>query len=236
MIIRHVVLTLGWSENCGLVVCRKIDRRSYQNVNQQAAPSLKVSSYGKTVSRALSVLLTVDWPSRAGPSLLWTRNSALSCFGLQHGSEYFILSSLRVIGFEWCSCFWGGTVPVLLFAFLTLELWCSRVLLCCCPSPGGSWDSGERWRTVLQRGHLRHLALHVGIVWRVVWVRGLYSLETVLFMSSAALFCCVHARTHTHTEVSRIFKTADSIQLGIATFRERTSSKHSFYALFICIT
>ena len=93
-----MILTLGWSENCGLVVCRKIDRSSYQNVNQQVAPSLKVSSYGKTVSWALSVLLTVDWPSGAGPSLLWTRNSALSCSSLQNGSEYLILSSLRVIG------------------------------------------------------------------------------------------------------------------------------------------
>lgn len=50
----------------------------------------------------------------------------------------------------------------------------------------------------------RHLALHVGIVWRVVWVRGLYSLGTVLFMTSATLFCCVHAHTrrHAHTHTS----------------------------------
>lgn len=159
---------------------------------------------------------------------LWTRDSALTCCGLQHGS--WVLHSFLA------KSHWIRITFVLLrrnSARFVVPILDSGALVFQSPSlllSVSRWILGQ-WRGVedcpAERSP-RHLALHVGIVWRVVWVRGLYSLATVLFMTSATLFCCVHA--HTHTQVNRILKTAEGIQLGIATFER----KNQLQAFLLC--
>lgn len=177
-----MVHILDWSENCLLVVCRKV-WSSYQNVNQQAAFFLEnVYEWGNSIGWAMSMLTDgVDLSPGTSPSLLmdWEHCPDLHWFAAGQWNTPF--SSVLRVPLDLENVHASKQEQCLFGCFhSTPKLWCSKVLLHGVSFQVDPGTVGRDRGAILQSGHLCRLALCIGVVWSIVWVNKLYCFETVL--------------------------------------------------------